>query len=251
VSGLTPSRSTSAAISDPAVHTILATGEIQFEGQFAWGSNHTFLTRLRHPIGELLAVYKPQRGERPLWDFPDGTLAARELAAWQTSEALGWQLVPPTVFRRDGPAGPGSVQLFLDLDPDRHYFTLSAEEKALLRPAAVFDLLINNADRKGGHILLAPDQHLWLIDHGVCFHKEPKLRTVIWDFAGEPIPDPLLSAVDRFRQGLEANGEARAALVELLSRDEVEALVRRAAEIVDQSVFPFPGDGRPYPWPLV
>ncbi|HKY83697.1 MAG TPA: SCO1664 family protein [Anaerolineales bacterium] len=251
MTGLFPSRSTSESISDPAVRTILATGEIQFEGQFVWGSNHTFLTRLRHPAGELLAVYKPQRGERPLWDFPDGTLAARELAAWQMSEALGWQLVPPTVFRRDGPAGPGSVQLFLDLDPDRHYFTFSAEEKALLRPAAVFDLLINNADRKGGHILLAPDRHVWLIDHGVCFHQEPKLRTVIWDFAGEPVPDPLLSAIERFRQGLEADGEARAAMAELLSREEVDALVRRAAEIVDQPVFPFPGDGRPYPWPLV
>ncbi len=216
-----------------------------------WGSNHTFLTRLQHASGELLAVYKPQRGERPLWDFPDGTLAAREVAAWRTSEALGWHLVPPTVLRPDGPAGPGSLQLFLDLDPERHYFTFSDDEKPLLRPAAVFDLLINNADRKGGHILLAPDRHVWLIDHGVCFHQEPKLRTVVWDFAGEPIPDALLQDMDRFRRGLAADGELRTSLSDLLSSEEVEALVHRAAGIVQLAEFPFPSDGRPYPWPLV
>ena len=238
-------------LSDPAARTILATGEIQFEGQFVYGSNHTFLTRVRHPAGERLAVYKPQRGERPLWDFPDGTLAAREVAAWRTSEALGWELVPPTVLRDDGPAGPGSLQLFLDLDPERHYFTFSEEEKPALRAAAVFDLLVNNADRKGGHILLASDGHVWLIDHGVCFHHEPKLRTVIWDFAGEPIPDLLLADVKRFRRSLEASGELRASFVELLSADEVEALGLRAGRIVERARFPMPGPGRPYPWPLV
>jgi len=234
---------------DPALIDILATGDIQFEGQFVYGSNHTFLTRVRHPAGERLAVYKPQRGERPLWDFPDGTLAAREVAAWQTSQALGWELVPPTVLRDDGPAGPGSVQLFLDLDPERHYFTFSEEEKPVLRTAAVFDLLINNADRKGGHILLGSDGHLWLIDHGVCFHHEPKLRTVVWDFAGEPIPDPLLRDVERFRRSL--GGELRPSFVELLSAEELDALGQRADLIVEQARFPMPGPGRPYPWPLV
>jgi uncharacterized repeat protein (TIGR03843 family) len=236
---------------DPNTLAILATGEIHFEGQFVYGSNHTFLTRVRHPAGERLAVYKPQRGERPLWDFPDGTLAAREVAAWRTSEALGWELVPPTVLRDDGPAGPGSLQLFLDLDPERHYFTFSEDEKPALRAAAVFDLLVNNADRKGGHILLASDGHVWLIDHGVCFHHEPKLRTVIWDFAGEPIPDLLLRDVKRFRRSLEAEGELRAGFAELLSAEEVEALGRRAGRIVERARFPMPGPGRPYPWPLV
>jgi uncharacterized repeat protein (TIGR03843 family) len=236
---------------DPNTLAILATGEIQFEGQFVYGSNHTFLTRVRHPAGERLAVYKPQRGERPLWDFPDGTLAAREVAAWRTSEALGWELVPPTVLRDDGPAGPGSLQLFLDLDPERHYFTFSEDEKPALRAAAVFDLLVNNADRKGGHILLASDGHVWLIDHGVCFHHEPKLRTVIWDFAGEPIPDLLLRDVKQFRRSLEAEGELRAGFAELLSAEEVEALGRRAGRIVERARFPMPGPGRPYPWPLV
>jgi hypothetical protein len=192
---------------DPITLTILATGEIQFEGQFIYGSNHTFLTRVRHPAGECLAVYKPHKNARV--GFPDGTLAAREVAAWETSQALGWSLVPPTVLRHDGPAGPGSLQLFLDLDLEHHYFTFSEQEKQLLRRATVFDLLINNADRKGGHILLGPDGHVWLIDHGVCFHEEPKLRTVIWDFAGEPIPDPLLQDVEGLRQGL-ADGRGTA-----------------------------------------
>jgi len=202
-----------------------------------------------HPAGERLAVYKPLRGERPLWDFPDGTLAAREVAAWEASQALGWGLVPPTVFRQDGPAGPGSLQLFLDLDPERHYFTFSEQEKEGLRPAAAFDILINNADRKGGHVLLAPDGHVWLIDHGVCFHHEPKLRTVIWDFAEEPIPDTLLRDVDRFRRGLA--GELRSVFADLLSGIEVEALDRRAARILESGTFPMPGPSRPYPWPLV
>ena len=236
---------------DPMVHVILGTGEILFEGQFVYGSNHTFLTRVRHPAGERMAVYKPQRGERPLWDFAEGTLAAREVAAWQASQALGWGLVPPTVLRVDGPAGPGSLQLFLELDPERHYFTFSDEEKPLLRTATVFDLLVNNADRKGGHILLAPDRHVWLIDHGVCFHHEPKLRTVIWDFAGERIPDPILQDVDRFRRTLEAEGELRAVFAGLLSAQEMEALSRRAARIVERGSYPMPGPGRPYPWPLV
>jgi hypothetical protein len=221
------------------------------EGQFTWGSNYTFLARLRHPAGDLPAVYKPQRGERPLWDFPDGTLAAREVAAWRTSERLGWRLVPPTVLRQDGPFGAGSLQLFLDLDPDRHYFTVGEAERQRLRPAALFDLLVNNADRKGGHVLIADDGHVWLIDHGVCFHPEDKLRTVIWDFAGEPIPHPLLEAIDRFGRQLASGTEGRAEFEALLSSEEVEALQQRAASIAAAGVFPFPGEERPYPWPIV
>jgi len=221
------------------------------EGQFQWGSNYTFLARLDHPAGELQAVYKPQRGERPLWDFPDGSLARREVAAWRVSEQLGWRLVPPTVLRADGPLGPGSLQLYLDLDPEHHYFTFSDDEKQRLRPAALFDVLVNNADRKGGHILLDGGGHVWLIDHGVCFHSEDKLRTVIWDFAGERVPDPLLAAVDRFRRELTGEASLRAAFESLLAAEEVAALRQRAAWIVDRGVFPIPGEGRPYPWPLV
>jgi len=230
---------------------LLASGAIRLEGQFVWGSNTTFLARLRRGAVELLAVYKPQRGERPLWDFPGGTLAAREAAAWHVSDALGWELVPPTVLRRDGPFGPGSLQLFLALDPQRHYFTFGDEEKERLRPVVVFDILVNNADRKAGHVLLGEDGHLWLIDHGVCFHVEPKLRTVIWDFAGQPIPARLLDDVDRFGRDLEGAGPLRSALTDLLAMEEVDALRRRATEIVETGRFPLPGPGRPYPWPLV
>ncbi len=183
---------------------LLSTGQIHLTGQFAWGSNHTFLADVTTESMPLQAVYKPAAGERPLWDFQTRTLAQREVAAYLTSQALGWELVPPTVLRGDGPAGGGSLQLYLEIDPERHYFNLDREQRQLLRPAALFDVLINNADRKGGHVLLAPDQHVWLIDHGVCFHEEYKLRTVIWDFAGQPIDPPLLEAVRGFAEALTA-----------------------------------------------
>jgi hypothetical protein len=236
---------------DPTVLTILAEGQLSVEGQFVWGSNYTFLSKVTHSTGELLAVYKPQRGERPLWDFPDGSLAGREVAAWRTSELLGWRLVPPTVLRSDGPLGPGSLQAYLDLDPERHYFTFSEQEKGGLRPAVAFDLLTNNADRKGGHILIDAQGHIWLIDHGVCFHVEDKLRTVVWDFASETIPSSLLEAIDGFGRSLAADAAVRAEFEALLTEGEVEARRSRAARIVEAGVFPFPGEGRPYPWPLV
>jgi hypothetical protein len=229
----------------------LAHGELRVEGQFVWGSNYTFLAVVNGPAGEMRAVYKPQRGERPLWDFPDGTLAGREVAAYRTSAALGWDLVPPTVLRRDGPAGPGSLQLFLDLDPERHVFTFTEEERQRLRPVVAFDGLINNADRKGGHILLASDGHIWLIDHGVCFHVEDKLRTVLWEFAGEPIPPDLLGDLERFGGGLVPGSRLEAQFDGLLESDEVEALRRRAERLVADGTFPKPGSGRPYPWPLI
>jgi uncharacterized repeat protein (TIGR03843 family) len=236
---------------DSEVLTILGQGTIRLEGQFLWGSNYTFLAQVEHPLGPLRAVYKPQAGERPLWDFPDGSLASREVAAWLLSEALGWRLVPPTVLRHDGPAGPGSLQQFLDIDPERHYFTFDEVRRARLRPAAVFDVLVNNADRKGGHILLDARDHIWLIDHGVCFHQEPKLRTVIWDFAGEPIPEDLLGAVQAARAGLQPGAELATALAELLEPGELAALRARAEAVLRERRFPLPGPGRPYPWPLV
>ncbi|MGH2605791.1 MAG: SCO1664 family protein [Anaerolineales bacterium] len=229
---------------------ILRHGRVELTGQFVWGSNHTFLTRVVNAEGEIQAVYKPSRGEQPLWDFPEGSLAARETAAYLTSRALDWDLVPPTVLREDGPAGPGSVQLYVEADSDRHYFTFTPEEKQRLRPAAIFDLLINNADRKGGHVLLAHDRHLWLIDHGVCFHRQDKLRTVIWDFIGEPIPDDLLEDLRGFRQRLRG-GDLRREMGSLLSGPEVAALERRADRLLSDPRFPPPGRGRPYPWPMV
>jgi uncharacterized repeat protein (TIGR03843 family) len=236
--------------SDPIL-SALSSGTIELKGQFVWGSNYTFLVQVTQGDETRPAVYKPARGERPLWDFPEGTLAQREVAAYVVSRALGWDLVPPTVLRPDGPAGAGSLQLFVDADPERHYFTFTEAEKQRLRPVAVFDLLINNADRKGGHVLLGESEHLWLIDHGVCFHAEDKLRTVIWDFVGEPIPRELLAALRRLRQALLDDDALRTELGGLLAAEEVEALQGRADRLLRLKRFPPPGADRPYPWPLV
>lgn len=220
-------------------------------GQFVWGSNYTFLVNVEHPTGPIPAVYKPARGERPLWDFPDGTLAAREVAAFLSARALGWDLVPPTALRPEGPLGPGSIQQFVDADPEHHYFTFTPEDKQRLRPVAVFDWVINNADRKSGHILLAPDRHIWLIDHGVCFHSEDKLRTVVWDFVGEPIPRPLLDRLATFEAELQPPAGLAESLSSLLSAGEQAALLHRVQRLIQQGRFPPPGPERPYPWPLV
>jgi uncharacterized repeat protein (TIGR03843 family) len=159
-------------------------------------------------------------------------------------------LVPPTILRQDGPAGRGSLQYYIDADPERHYFNFTEEEKQQLRPVAVFDLLINNADRKGGHILLDHDDRLWLIDHGVSFHRDDKLRTVVWDFIEETIPEQLVDDLQRFRQALQ-DDQIRAEFLALLSQPEVTALLDRAADLIQRPRFPAPGPGRPYPWPLV
>ena len=230
---------------------ILHTGKIQVAGQFMWGSNYTFLVKVETQDETLLAVYKPLRGERPLWDFPPGSLAAREVAAYLTSKALAWDLVPPTVLRDDGPAGPGSLQLYLDIDSERHYFTFSDEERQQLRPVVAFDVLINNADRKSGHILLGSDNHLWLIDHGVCFHRDNKLRTVAWDFVGEPIPEAIINDLSAFRHRLATDVDLHADYSALLSQTEIEAMTLRAEQLITDGYFPEPDGVRPYPWPLV
>lgn len=230
----------------------LQKGEITIKGQFTWGSNYTFLAEVQQGEEVLPAVYKPRKGERPLWDFPAATLTHREVAAYLVSEALGWELVPPTVYRRRGPIGPGSLQLYVEHDPEIHFFTLSQEERQLLRPVAIFDILINNADRKGGHLLFGPDGHLWLIDHGVCFHEEEKLRTVIWDFAGEPIPEDLLANVRTLQNKLAPASELALALAEHLKPVEIGALRQRSQLLLDTCAFPNPPeDRRPYPWPPV
>lgn len=227
----------------------LQTGELELEGQFTWGSNYTFLVRVG---AEFEGVYKPVKGEQPLWDFPPETLAGREVAAFLLSEALGWQLVPPTVFRSEGPFGPGSLQLRVQHDPEQHYFTFEDAVCQRLRPAAAFDLLANNADRKGGHILLGEDGHLWLIDHGICFHEEPKLRTVIWDFAGEPIPTDLVEDVGSLQAKLRAGGELSDQLAVYLSPPELDALRQRVAALLAQPIFPHPPEDERYmPWPPV
>jgi uncharacterized repeat protein (TIGR03843 family) len=224
---------------------LLEEGEIELKGRMPWSSNATFLVGLCLDEETGDAIYKPGRGERPLWDFP-GDLFRREIAASRLSDALGWDVVPTTVLREDGPLGEGSLQRFVDADFSEHYFTLREREDLhpQLRRMAVFDLLANNADRKSGHCLLTEDGHVWGIDHGVCFHDEPKLRTVIWDFAGEPIPAELLADVTTLL-------DAPPRLDDLLRRDEVEAFGRRVERVLRLGRFPDPGGDRPYPWPLV
>jgi uncharacterized repeat protein (TIGR03843 family) len=225
----------------------LAEGALELRGRMPWSSNNTFLAALDEGTDrEVLVVYKPQRGERPLWDFADG-LWHREVAAYELSEALGWGIVPETI-QRDGPLGFGSVQRFIEADFSEHYFTLledPARHADLVR-ICVFDLLANNADRKGGHCLLGLDGRIWAIDHGLCFHADPKLRTVIWEFGGCPLPRDLRADI----AGLAAQPPAR--VLELLDEREADAFVRRATAIARLDVLPDPPEERrPYPWPLV
>lgn len=230
----------------------LQKGNLQLQGQFLSGSNYTFMSEVIFEDQKMTAVYKPLRGEQPLWDFPTGSLSKREVAAFEVSELLGWDLVPPTIFRKKGPLGAGSLQQFIEADPEYHYFKFSAEDRQRLRPVALFDLLINNADRKGGHILKDADSHLWLIDHGICFHIEDKLRTVVWDFAGEPIPRNLLADLCRLT-GLEDDQRGvTQKLAGLLRGSEISMLIQRAQHLADLGVFPTPlGSRRSYPWPPV
>lgn len=231
---------------------ILETGELELTGQFTWGSNYTFLASIGHGDEKLEAVYKPTRGERPLWDFPAETLAGREVAAYLVSEALGWELVPPTVLRKDGPHGLGSLQVRVEHNPEQHYFTFDEATRQRLRQTAVFDLLTNNADRKGGHILLGDGGKIWLIDHGICFHVDSKLRTVIWDFAGEEIPDELIADVEIFSKKLKTDEVTRNEMKDLLAKDEIDALGHRGDELIATRRFPSPPeDVRAVPWPMV
>lgn len=229
---------------------VLATGDLEVLGLLPRASNYTFLARASVGDTERLAVYKPRKGEAPLWDFPAGTLCRREVAAYRLARTLGWPGVPPTILR-DGPEGPGAVQLFVDMDPrGEHYFTLAEGRAEDFRRVALFDAVANNADRKSGHCLLDPAGRIFVIDHGVCFHRDPKLRTVIWEFAGEPIPVDLAADLRRVAAEL-ASGALREDLGELLDHREVEAARARTEALVEAGVFPHPGPGRPYPWPVV
>lgn len=230
----------------------LQNGPITLEGQFTWGSNHTLLTHVEQNGQSLKAVYKPVSGERPLWDFPSDSLAGREAAAYLVSEAIGWKFVPPTVFRLDGPSGPGSLQLFVDHDPEYHYFNFKAEDRKRLRQVALFDALVNNTDRKGGHILIDPEDKMWVIDHGICFHVVPKLRTVIWGFSGQPIPEQDCKDLKEFRQLLEPGTALIKQLEAHLTAKEIRALRERTDQLIAAGRFPSPdGKERSLPWPPI
>jgi hypothetical protein len=222
-------------------------------GQFINSSNYTFYVSLATPEGDIRAVYKPVRGEAPLWDFPTGSLARREVAAYHLSEALGWHIVPPTVLRRKKlPFGAGSVQQFIEYNAEKHYFNLLPGEKECLRPVALFDCLINNADRKGSHILLTTDGRIYCIDHGICFHVENKLRTVIWDFAGQPIPPELMDDLKRFTSDLLADPLFYPELSTYLRKGEIKALIARAKRLMETGKFPESDNARrQIPWPPV
>jgi uncharacterized repeat protein (TIGR03843 family) len=226
---------------------LLASGRIEIQGRMPWSSNGTYLVTVTDDDQTTVAVYKPRRAERPLWDFPDG-LYRREVAAYELAEALGWHFVPETVSRADGPLDAGSVQRFVDADFEQHYFTLLEVEahRAALKRMATFDVIANNADRKAGHCLLDADGHLWGIDHGLCFHSEPKLRTVIWDFAGET-----LARSDRRDLERLAGSGLPTPLATLLHRDERRALEARIERLLRSGHLPEPRHGHPYPWPLV
>jgi len=218
-------------------------------GLIEGASNGTFLAEVADGHGSALAVYKPRRAEAPLWDFPDGTLYRREVAAFELADALGWPHVPPTAVV-DGSLGVGSAQLFVEHDPEEHFFALAGTRLDDFAEVALFDAIANNADRKAGHCLHGPDGNVWLVDHGVCFAEEPKLRTVIWDFAGDPLPEALRERVAAAAASLDG-GEAADRLSALLAPGEVRAAADRAARLAATGCFPLPGSSRSVPWPPV
>lgn len=230
---------------------LLASGEVEVLGLLPYASNYTFLARVEDGTSQVHAVYKPQRGERPLWDFPPGTLAAREVAAFIVSDVAGWDLVPPTVLRDDAPLGAGSMQLFVDHDPERHYFTLVEDRRDEMQVFAAFDAVVNNADRKAGHILEGRDGRLWGVDHGVTFHVEPKLRTVIWEFAEEPLAGAVMTRLESLREKLDPGQEAFGSIASLLSAPEAEAVGARVEALLAEGRYPSPTSARPLPWPLI
>ncbi len=230
----------------------LKKGAITIQGQFIHGSNYTYLVEVIYQAQKYSAVYKPIRGEQPLWDFPQNSLAKREVAAYWVSETIGWRFVPPTTYRRQAPLGPGSLQMYIEHDPAYNYFNFSQEDKLRLKPVVLFDLILNNADRKGSHILFDVNHKLWLIDHGLCFHGDDKLRTVIWDFAGRPIPPDLINNITLLLRDIQSKGPLYQKLLSLLKKSEINALSRRAFTLTQTSQFPFPAENRrPFPWPPV
>lgn len=233
-------------IPNDVAETILTEGRIEVLGRMPWSSNTTLLCDVTFDDLIVQAVYKPARGERPLWDFPSG-LYRREIACYRLAKALGWDLVPPTVAV-DGPVGEGSLQLFIPCDFEQHYLTLHErpELRQTFERLTAFDMVANSTDRKSGHVLIDQDDHIWAIDNGLSFHVEFKLRTVLWDYAGDRLPDALrrdLVALVEF--GFDT------ALGDLLDDDEIAAAVRRARTLIDEGRFPIDTTGRRWPWPLV
>ncbi|MFT4228173.1 SCO1664 family protein [Micropruina sp.] len=226
---------------------LLSEGTINLVGRVVESSNATFVVEVTRDDDYTWAIYKPESGERPLWDFEPG-LYRRERAAYLLDAALGWGLVPPTVIRTDAPLGVGSLQWFIECDPAMHYFRLvreSPEAHERLRRLAVFDVVSNNTDRKGGHVLTDEHGGIWAIDHGLCFAAGYKLRTVIWDFAGEPIAPDILTDLAPLADAVPDE------IAELLDEREVRALRRRTQRVLDMGILPIDETGHAWPWPLI
>jgi hypothetical protein len=235
-----------------AQERLLREGTIKPRGLMPDCSNYTYLAEICDGSGaETLAVYKPAAGETPLDDFPDGTLGKREVAAYLVSEALGWHLIPYTVYREDGPLGPGSLQRFVHADLRQHYFSLMPARASDFRTMAAFDVIANNADRKSGHCLIDRAGHIWGVDNGLTFHALPKLRTVIWEFAGEEVPSILRRDARRLATELSRHRSSMEPLADLLSEAELRALARRAQRLADDGRYPPPTSRWAYPWPLI
>jgi uncharacterized repeat protein (TIGR03843 family) len=237
---------------EQAILDLLTHGSLEVAGRLVAASNITTYCTVTGEAGEATCVYKPVAGERPLWDFPEGTLAGREVAAYAVSRASGWNVVPPTVYR-DGPLGPGMCQLWIDTDDSVDTVALARRTDHVgLREMAVFDAVVNNADRKIGHLLPAADGHLFGCDHGVCFGAEYKLRTVLWQWRGKRLPGRAVAALDRLNEVLGADGELAAELSQWLEPEELDATRARVQLLIEHKVHPFPpADWPAVPWPPI
>ncbi|SRR5579875_96168 len=245
------SRDAPAGEADLPCLDLLSQGALEIVGRLVEASNATMYATVRHAGRQATCVYKPVAGERPLWDFPTGSLAGREVAAYQVSRAAGWNLVPPTVMR-DGPFGPGMCQLWIDCDPSVDLIALARSTgNPSLREMAVFDAVVNNADRKAGHLLPATDGRLYGCDHGVCFAEEYKLRTVLWQWRGRRLPPAAIAALRRLDTAFR-DGRLAAELAGLISAAEIAATRRRVSALLARPVHPYPPEDWPaVPWPPV
>ncbi|HEX2916788.1 MAG TPA: SCO1664 family protein [Chloroflexia bacterium] len=236
-------------LSEPEIRAILERGQFGGLKLVPWGSNYTFIAPLcdEETGQEYAAIYKPMRGEAPLWDFPNGTLYKREYGAYLVSKALGWHFIPPVIVR-DGPHGIGTVQLFVDVNERQQYYDFRENHAHELKRIALFDYITNNADRKAGHCLLGGDGYIWGIDHGLCFNHVPKMRTIIWDFAGEPIPEDICIDLAELATDSARLADLRAQLRELLERREIDLFQQRLENVLNEPRFPSLTSRRQIPW---
>ena len=236
-------------VSEPEMIALLERGEFGALKLVPWGSNYTFIAPLcdKQDGSEYAVIYKPMRGEAPLWDFTSGTLYKREYAAYLVSRAWQWNFIPPVIIR-DGPHGVGTVQIFVDVDERIDFFQFRHQHSHELQRFALFDYITNNADRKAGHCLLGTDGFIWAIDHGLCFNHVPKLRTVIWDWAGEPIPDDICQDLAEFATDTARVNDLRRQLGPLLERRETQLIFERLEGILNNPIFPSMNSRRQVPW---